>query len=79
MERSARARLAGAERELGHRLALLDARDYRRRGFALVRDGDGRAVTSVSRLRPRQEVSIELADGRADATVERTSPAEGQQ
>jgi exodeoxyribonuclease VII large subunit len=63
-------RLADAERELGHVNALIEARDFRRRGFVLAADDAGRAVTSVSALRRGGRLNLEFHDGRARAVVD---------
>jgi exodeoxyribonuclease VII large subunit len=39
------------------------------RGYALVRDADGRTLRSAARIAAGQHVDIELADGRLDAQV----------
>ena len=56
-------------------LASLSYQSVLRRGFALVRDGDGRAVRSVASLAPGVRVGIELADGRASADVTSVEPS----
>lgn len=40
------------------------------RGFAIVRDEDGRAITRAAELRGGQRIGIELGDGRGAARVE---------
>lgn len=40
------------------------------RGFAIVRDGEGRAITRAAELKAGQRVEIELGDGRGAARVE---------
>lgn len=47
------------------------------RGFALVRSADGAVVRSVDQLAVGSGVSVVLADGRADATIDHLTP-EGQ-
>jgi exodeoxyribonuclease VII large subunit len=56
-------------------LVALSHQGVLRRGFALVRDADGRAVRSAGAVTPGQRLAIELADGRiaADA-VEAPAP-----
>ncbi len=56
-------------------LASLSYQSVLRRGFALVRDEDGRAVRSVAGLAVGAHVGIELADGRANAAVTGVSPS----
>jgi exodeoxyribonuclease VII large subunit len=68
---------------LRHASDLLASFSYERvleRGFALVQDRLGHVVTSCQVLRPRQEVSLRFADGKAGATIDgdvqaRRSPA----
>ncbi len=55
-----------------HAAALLGSFSYERileRGFALVQDRLGHVVTSVAALRPGMGISVRLADGKAEATV----------
>jgi exodeoxyribonuclease VII large subunit len=40
------------------------------RGFAIVRDEEGRAITRAAELRSGQRIGIELGDGRGAARVE---------
>ena len=58
-------RLAG----LSQVLAALSYRSVLARGFALVRDGDGRALASAGAAVTGMDVTIEFADGRIGATV----------
>lgn len=51
------------------RLRLLDPRLVLQRGYTLLTDEHGVAVTSVRRLTPGQQVRAQLADGQADLTV----------
>jgi len=60
---------------LGARLQALDPRQVLQRGFAWLDDGQGGALTSVSQLREGQSLRAVLADGAADVTVERLTPA----
>jgi exodeoxyribonuclease VII large subunit len=60
-----RARLAGLSK-------LLESVSYQgvlKRGFALVRDAEGRTIRSVRAVAPGAEVQVELADGCLDADV----------
>jgi exodeoxyribonuclease VII large subunit len=50
-------------------LASLSYQSVLRRGFALVRDADGRAVRSAAGLAVGAHVAIELAGGRAGASI----------
>jgi exodeoxyribonuclease VII large subunit len=68
---------------LRHAADLLASFSYKRileRGFVLVQDRLGHVVTSAQALRPRQQVSLRFADGKAGATIDgdaqaRRSPA----
>jgi exodeoxyribonuclease VII large subunit len=80
-ERAHRA-LATAMQRLGARAAhsgqLLSALSYRgvlARGFALVRDQQGRAVHAAASVAPNALLSIEFADGRVAATADGRRPA----
>ncbi|MRD48431.1 exodeoxyribonuclease VII large subunit [Caenimonas koreensis DSM 17982] len=55
------------------RLELLDPKLVLQRGYALLEDADGRAVTSVGATHPGQRIKASLADGTVDLTV--TPPA----
>ena len=50
-------------------LASLSYQSVLRRGFAVVRDGEGRTVRSATAATPGMSLEIELADGRIDATA----------
>ena len=63
-------RLAGARRALAATSALVDARDWQRRGYALVRGADGTPRTLAGSLRPGDEIRVELRDGTVAASVE---------
>ncbi|SEA08219.1 exodeoxyribonuclease VII large subunit [Variovorax sp. YR216] len=55
------------------RLKLLDPELVLQRGYALITDAQGHAVTSVDRLAVGDEVQAHLADGRADLKVLQTA------
>ena len=62
--------LAARRRYLDACAKLLGSLSYQgvlRRGFALVRDAQGRSVRSVRHVRPGQHLDIELADGHVAA------------
>jgi exodeoxyribonuclease VII large subunit len=72
LDAALRAYLAGRGNRLRHAAALLGSFSYERileRGFALVQDRLGHVVTSVAALRPGMGISVRLADGKAEATV----------
>lgn len=56
-------------------LVSLSYQSVLRRGFALVRDDEGRAVRSVAGLTAGGRIGIEFADGRAGADVTSVEPA----
>jgi exodeoxyribonuclease VII large subunit len=65
---------------LAHLAAVLESASYQRvleRGFALVLDRGGRALTSVRMLRPGSAVRLRLGDGEAGATVDGAGPRTG--
>ncbi len=57
-------------------LASLSYQSVLRRGFAVVRDAEGRAVRSAGSLTADARVGIELADGRAGARITSIEAAE---
>ncbi|MFQ5955323.1 MAG: exodeoxyribonuclease VII large subunit, partial [Kiloniellales bacterium] len=64
--------IADAGRRLEAAAGLLDGISYQRvleRGFALVRDAEGRAVKSVKDTRPGMAVALQFHDGAAAAVV----------
>jgi exodeoxyribonuclease VII large subunit len=50
--------------------AVIDAKDFRRRGWAMVGDGSGQALTSVADLHRSDRVQLHFADGQAAATID---------
>ncbi len=80
-----RERLARATGGLRHQLALntssltsalslVRARDWRERGFALLRLPDGGLVTDATALAQGQHVTIDLKGGMLDATIDQLHP-----
>jgi exodeoxyribonuclease VII large subunit len=64
----------------GERLRLLDPVTTMARGWSIVRDANGRSVTSVAQLRPHDVVTAQFADGVATTEVrEVTSTTKGKQ
>ena len=64
------ARVAGHRRHLDGCAKLLASLSYQgvlQRGYALVRDSEGRALRSAAQIAAGQRIDIELADGRVDA------------
>jgi exodeoxyribonuclease VII large subunit len=49
--------------------AVIDAKDFRRRGWVLAHDGAGRPVKSVADLRVEGAIELSFADGGATATI----------
>jgi len=75
MVRVQRARLEG----LGGRLEAVSPRAVLERGYVLVRDGRGRAVTRAEGLRAGTHVTMTFADGERDARIEGSgASAQGQ-
>jgi exodeoxyribonuclease VII large subunit len=73
LDSALRAYLLERGNRLRHTAALLSSFSYERileRGFALVQDRLGHVVTSVKALRPGTSISVRLADGKTDATVD---------
>ncbi|HEX3392052.1 MAG TPA: exodeoxyribonuclease VII large subunit [Solirubrobacteraceae bacterium] len=58
--------------------AVIEAKDFRRRGWAMVGDGSGRALTSIAELCPSDRVELHFADGEASATIEEIDRGGGQ-
>jgi exodeoxyribonuclease VII large subunit len=72
-------RLVLERRALDAHAQMLSSLSYQsvlKRGFAVVRDQDGRAVRSVGTLAIDTRVGIELADGRANASITSVEPSE---
>ncbi|MDO9409678.1 exodeoxyribonuclease VII large subunit [Patulibacter sp.] len=59
----------GLRRDVEAHARLLDAADPRRRGWIAAQDADGRLVRRASDLAPGGTLTLQLADGVADATV----------
>jgi len=70
---SAAARAVEQSRQLAEfaarRLQALSPQATLERGYAIVRDADGRLVTSVDDARPRDSLSVRLRDGRLHVLV----------
>lgn len=79
--RLARAALRDGERQrtrlerAGSMLATLSHHATLKRGFALVRDSEGKLVRDAMRARAAGKVSIEFADARVSALVSGTAPS----
>ena len=56
-----------------HLVALVDAHDFRRRGWVLAADEQGEALSSVERLRAGTRVRLNFGDGQAAAAIEQVS------
>lgn len=74
-------RIVTAKRDgLGRLWRLAESLGYRAvlaRGYALVRDSDGRPVRSATRIAPGAALEIELADGRVNARAEADGTDDG--
>ena len=69
----ARRRLGDALRVVGHLAALVDAHDFRRRGWVLAADEEGQALSSVERLSAGARVKLNFGDGQAAAAIQQVS------
>ncbi len=49
--------------------AVMDAKDFRKRGWVMVTGAGGAPVKSVAELRPADKLSLSFADGEASATI----------
>ncbi len=49
--------------------AVIDAKDFRRRGWVMATDAGGAPVRSVAELHPVDTISLSFADGQASATI----------
>lgn len=67
-ERAGR-RLEEATRGLRHVAAVVEARDFRRRGYVVAADEQGAPVSSAASLRPGARLRLGFSDGRATAVV----------
>jgi exodeoxyribonuclease VII large subunit len=58
-------------------LRAFDPQRVLERGYALALDAQGKAINTVARVRPGDRIELRLADGHADATIDRVekSPA----
>ncbi|MNW10159.1 exodeoxyribonuclease VII large subunit [compost metagenome] len=64
--------LEGQQRRLERaalRLELLDPRHALQRGYALLTDAKGQAITRVAQARPGEALRASLSDGDIDLTV----------
>ncbi len=49
--------------------AVIDAKDFRRRGWVMATDESGHPIKSVAELRPADSLGLSFADGEATATI----------
>ena len=69
-----------AEARFGRWDSLLESLSYKRvldRGYALVRDADGRAVSKAAAVMPGMALAIQFADATVDATAGQTTGGPG--
>jgi exodeoxyribonuclease VII large subunit len=59
---------------LASQLELLNPQRTLERGYAIITDGGGAVVRSPGQLRPKQVLSLRLADGGADVTLASVQP-----
>jgi exodeoxyribonuclease VII large subunit len=81
-------RVEDSERRLMHLAELLESYSTEQvlaRGYAIVRDAENTPITSAKRMRPGEDIKLELSDGKVDAVVSGSrrkraaKPAEGKQ
>lgn len=65
-------RLGNAERDLQHVLARIEARDFRRHGFVLATDAEGKPLSTIAGVRVGTTLNLSFRDGSARARVEET-------
>lgn len=65
-------RLGNAERDLKNVLARIEARDFRRHGFVLATDTEGKPLSSIAGVRVGTTLNLSFRDGSARARVEET-------
>lgn len=68
------ARILATRDGLGHRRAMIDVLDWRRRGLARLLDPSGRPLRQLAQLHPGDDLMIELLGGHADATIRAIHP-----
>lgn len=56
---------------IAERFSILDPEHVLGRGYALVRDADGKLINSVQRVKLEQKIAIQMADGELTAGVDR--------
>lgn len=72
MDETVGRRLENALRDLEYQKTILTQNDPRavlKRGYAAVRDADGRTISGASQLRPGQDIFVRFRDGEAGAAV----------
>ncbi len=70
-------RIVRAQDDLGHQIARVRALSplaTLRRGYAVLSDADGTALSSVSGITPGDQIHVRLADGRIGATTVTVEP-----
>jgi exodeoxyribonuclease VII large subunit len=77
LDRAASQLVAARRSRLERAIALVESFSYQRvleRGFALVLDRGGHALTTVAATRPQMAVRLRFADGETGAVIDGTSP-----
>lgn len=72
LEQSLRRHINDGERRLANLSGLLESYSTKQvlaRGFAIVRDAEGKPITAAKKMRPGDEIKLELADDSVDAVV----------
>lgn len=75
MELAGRRQLRDAGRLVDRLAAIMDAGDFRRRGWLLASGEDGRAIRSAAGVRAGERLHLHLSDGRIEAVVDTTETA----
>lgn len=56
--------------------ALVEAKDFRRRGWVLASDGQGRGIASIEDIQPGSAIQLRFADGQAEASINQIRSSE---
>ena len=75
---AAQRRLEAARTQLNHAVELVQAKDFRRRGYALVADKEGRPVRSAAALNAGDDAALRFHDGAAEVSVRSVTIDEGE-
>ncbi len=76
LNRAMQFRLTGLKTQLENSIRVLETLSYQRvldRGFAVIKNTDGRAITALGQYKDGAPISIEMRDGNTDARIVRTA------